>query len=181
MSRFWIATLTALSLSALTPAMAESRAAPFDMPLDGSCEAIEQHHDTLRSSSGALGFDTFHHLDAGAIRFEGLQGLLAVCDADSDRIVAVEATFHKRFGGATFDSIVGMLRDAGYREIHVNRPHVGNKSARFAAGDTTIRLHEPHMSRETTLSYIAADYADALDQQRMERERRQREAESGAL
>ena len=180
MSRFWIATLTALSLSALTPAMAESRAAPFDLPLDGSCETIEQHH-TLRTSSGALGFDTFHHLDAGNIRFEGLQGLLAVCDADNDRIVAVEATFRKRFGGATFDSIVGMLRDAGYHEIQVNRPHVGNKSARFAAGDTTIRLQEPHMSRETTLSYIAMDYADALDQQRIERERRQREAESGAL
>ncbi|WP_018176576.1 hypothetical protein [Thioalkalivibrio sp. AKL8] len=181
MSRFLIATLTALSLSALMPAMADTQAAPFDLPLDGSCEAIERHHDILRTTGGALDFDAFHHLDASTIRFEGLQGLLAVCDAGNDRLVAVEATFRKRFGGATFDSLVDMLRDAGYRQIHVNRPHVGDKSARFAAGDTTIRLNEPHMSRETTLSYIAQDYADALNQHRIERERQQREAESGTL
>ncbi|MCG5531163.1 hypothetical protein LRD18_09825 [Halorhodospira halochloris] len=151
---------------------------PFGLEIGASCEAVGQYEAHPQGVSPITGGNVYE-IEGGQINFEDLQSVTVVCD-EQQNIAAIIALLQKRFGGATFDRLVGMLRDE-YKIIGINDAHVGDQDARFKSGDVEILVEEPHMSRTTSLIYKTKDFSEAFSQHQQQQQRQQQEREVDQL
>ena len=69
----------------------------------------------------------------------------------------VQLTFNNK---NKFDELANQLATQ-YKMTTKQRPHVGNRYAEFKNGNSTIMLEAPHMSFDTTLTYLSNNFLSA--------------------
>lgn len=125
---------------ALLPLVSLADPAPFGLEM--GVATVDDARD--RSRLEHIGLSRYGHrhyrLNTADLHMEGLTEASAFFDEEG-RLAAV-LTVH---GKARFDFLYNGLR-ARYRTVSEDIPFVGNKSARFEDGNTTIDLDAPHPS-----------------------------------
>jgi hypothetical protein len=109
-----------------------------------------------------------------AFNVDGLERTLLIFDAE-DRLAAVVLTL----GRARYDGILSVLKGR-YRLLDEKKAFVGDRHARFRAGDVEILLDSPHMSFEMTVVYATRGFWDsyhAIRRAQAEEKRRREEAQ----
>ncbi|ABM61420.1 hypothetical protein [Halorhodospira halophila] len=162
----------------LSSGAANAAPAPFGLEIGASCDSATQYNAQSQGVS-AITDGPVYEIGGNQIDFEGLQSVTVICDEQTN-VAAVVADFQKRFGGATFNRLVDMLRDE-YRLVEMNDAHVGDQNARFQADEVHILVEEPHMSRTTSLVYKTEAFSDAFAAYQQQQQRRQQEKEAGQL
>jgi hypothetical protein len=109
----------------------------------------------------------------------GIEGLLDVrfIFDRHDTLVGVVMTLDKEFDQG-FDKTYRRLA-AKYHVVKKSVPFVGNKSARFEAGNTVIELEAPHLSFTMSLAYMTREFESGYRYKlrRDQKNREQREAQ----
>lgn len=89
-----------------------------------------------------------YSIDVNSIGIEGLQKATAIFSKD-ETLLAIFTTFPKH----KFEYLYGMLSKK-YKLQNKNIPFVGNRSAKFVEGRSTILIDSPHLSFDLSMNYI---------------------------
>lgn len=87
---------------------------------------------------------------------EGLRAALFIFDRE-DRLVGVQMTLPKDFGGKNLAAIANQL-SRKYTQKSRNLPLVGDASARYTRGNSVVIVEAPHLSFEFTVTYMTDDF-----------------------
>jgi len=115
-------------------------------------------------------------LDTDAIDIEGLKAATAIFN-DENKLVAIMTTFPKN----KFNFLFETMKKKKYKLSKKNIPFVGNTSAEFKNGNTTVFLNSPYLSFEMSLNYIDNTAYKAFQTAQKKENEEKKEAEQSKL
>jgi len=123
---------------------------PFGLEIGkATIKDVKKKYKAHHSGENRYTGGDMYSLDTSIIGIDGLQSATAIFDK-KNRLVAMLTTFSKNKFQFLFDT----MRQKKYKLAKKNIPFVGNKTAQFTDGKTTVYLDAPHLSFEMSLNYI---------------------------
>ena len=116
-----------------------------------------------------------YSIDVNSIGIEGLQKATAIFSKD-ETLLAIFTTFPKH----KFNYLYGTLNKK-YKLVNKNIPFVGNKSAKFVEGKSTILIESPHLSLELSMNYIDNNFMKTYLEKLNETLQRKKKSEGSKL
>ena len=149
--------------------------APFGLEIGkATISDVKKKYKALHTGENKYTGGDVYSLDTSIIGIEGLQSATAIFDK-KNRLVAILTTFSK----SKFQFLFDTMRQKKYRLTKKNIPFVGNKTAQFKNGKTTVYLDAPHLSFEMSLNYIDnKTYKEFQKAQRQEKQQKKRTDQS---
>ncbi len=149
--------------------------APFGLEIGkATIKDVKKKYKALHTGENKYTGGDMYSLDTSIIGIEGLQSATAIFDKKY-RLVAMLTTFPK----SKFQFLFDTMRQKKYKLAKKNIPFVGNKTAQFKNGKTTVYLDAPHLSFEMSLNYIDDQtYKEFQKAQRQENQQKKRTDQS---
>jgi hypothetical protein len=130
----------------------------FKMQLGQTTEAeLKKMYKVSHEGTNKYSFGNMYSVPTSSIDFEGLQEVTAIFN-EQGVLVAVLTKLPKR----KFDYLNSAL-SGKYKLVNKNIPFVGNKSVKYADGNTEITLDAPHMSFDMSMNYITQELLDRFN------------------
>ncbi|WP_395476476.1 hypothetical protein [Rickettsia endosymbiont of Pantilius tunicatus] len=127
-------------------------------------EEVKEKYKVIRMEANKWN-GTNYYIDTKDIDFKNVSSALIICN-DDNIVQAVILVMDKN----NFNELLGMLSEK-YTLKEKNIPFVGNKSAVFIDGNSTIILDSPHLNFNMDLTYITNEfYSKYLDKLQHEKQ-----------
>lgn len=127
--------------------------APFGLEIGkATVNDVKKKYKSEYTGNNKYSHGDMYSLDINEIGIDGLQSATAIFDKRK-KLVAILTKFPK----LKFDYLFSTMNQK-YKVSSKNIPFVGNKSANFKNGKTTIFLDAPHLSFEMTMNYVNNDF-----------------------
>ncbi len=165
-----------LTTLVILPFLANADPSPFGLEISiATVESSKAKYHMKYAGENRYNAGDMYNLNVEEISIEGLQSATAIFDKEK-KLVAILTTFSKN----KFDYLFSTMKKK-YKMSSKNIPFVGNKSATFKNGNSTIVLNAPHLSFQMSMNYINNDFQKTYQEIKRKEAQAKRKAEQSKL